>query len=124
MLQRWMTRRVCSLNEAIYRLAQRAKERFGPLPDWGYSVRINHPRGDHEYIGLKPTSDAALGWLKSLQRSYGGVSTLGGPHSPIPGPYRLRSLEIVPMSRDAWKRHARRGPCTSPDCPRQTTASK
>jgi hypothetical protein len=72
-------------------------------PEHGYSVRVDHPTGDHEF------------W--TLRRQFGGAETMARRfHSQYTG--LGDTFTIVEISRADLDLHSRYGyECTSPRCP-------
>jgi hypothetical protein len=76
-----------------------------PLPECGYSIRIDWGDDSHEFISFSPTNDDAIVRMRKLQDHF--TSGIGRP----------RRYQIVPITSTAWEEHRHIRPCRSPDCP-------
>jgi hypothetical protein len=94
-----------SLLDLLRRLISFAWLRRPPLPETGYSIRIEWGDNSHEFIGLESTNDDAIVRMRKLQDHF--ESGVGRP----------RSYQIVPITSAAWRQHRHIRPCRSADCP-------
>jgi hypothetical protein len=93
----------------LRRLLSFAWLRRTPLPETGYSIRIEWGDNSHEFISFSTTNDDAIVRMRSLQ--YHFDSGIGRP----------RRYQIVSISSAAWRWHRHIRPCRSADCPGATS---
>jgi hypothetical protein len=94
----------------------RLRESFHRRPDVGnrrqhrigYAMRVEWPRGEHDFVCFDPTPAAAERRVPGYFRYWAA------------GPYKPVSITVVAISRHDWELHRRRRQCRAPDCPINT----
>ena len=89
-----------------WRLSQRLRHIRGRRRNEpGFSMRVEWPRGEHDFVGFDSTAAAAERRVAGYYKYWATA------------PYRPTSITIVAISRHDRELHGRRRRCCAPDCP-------
>jgi len=86
----------------LLRIARSSRERQN---DVGYTLRMDWPRGEHNFSEFCATPGKARRKARGHFRFWAG------------SPYRPTSISLVAMSRHDFELHGDRQICRAPDCP-------